>query len=185
MALFVESIWIWVGIACAVAAVGAMFYQNSPKLKTLALTALAIALVLALGVSLNRFVDTDQKSVRRMLDGLIVAIEKDDVEGVLKEYVSPNAEKTQALARANMLLVKISNARYQDLKLEVNNLTSPPVAKTSFTGVVYWKPKSTIDGFSFDTPQLQIVHFDMELEKTQNNSWRVTDNLHFDPQAAP
>ncbi len=185
MSIFIESIWVWIGLAVLIGVVGAVAFQQNRQPRTLGMTVLGVVLILALGFALNHFIDTDQKSIRRMLDGLIVAIEHDDIELVVSEYVSPKAEKTKAMARANMLLVKISNARYQDLKIEVNDMTSPPIAKTSFKGVLYWKPKTPINGFSFNTPQLQVVRFDMELEKTQDNSWRVTDNLQFNPRATP
>ena len=184
--IFLESFWIWVGIAFGVGAVGYVFYMNNQRPKTLGITGLAVILVLAVGFSLYFFVDTDRKSVCRMLDGLIAAIEADDVDRVVKDYISPKARNTAAKARGNMALVTITDASYRNLKLEVNNLMSPPIAKAKFTGVFFWMTKGGgFEGIAIETPQYQAVRFNIELEKTKENSWRVTDKCDFDPKALP
>ena len=185
MAIFVESFWVWIGIAFVVGAVGYMIYMNDQRPRTLGITALATLLILVLGFSIYFCVDTDRKSICRMLDGLIAAIEADDVDRVVKEYVSPKAGRTAALARGNMAAVSISDAKYRNLKLEVNNLMSPPIARAKFTGIVYWKTKGHNPFITIDTPQFLAVQFDIELEKTKDNSWRVTDKCDFDPKATP
>ena len=182
MSILLESFWIWIGLAFVVGALGYMVWMNDPKPRTFGIAVGAVLLVLALGMGLYYGVDTDRKSISRMLTGLAETIEKDDLEGVLK-YISPKAMKTRGLARANMGMVRITSAKFKDLKIEVNELVTPPSARVTFTAVVYWKTKEPIEGFALETPQLEFVRFDVELDKTNDNSWLVTDNCDFKPRA--
>ncbi|MDR0871419.1 MAG: hypothetical protein LBN39_11570 [Planctomycetaceae bacterium] len=180
-----ESIWIWFGLAFFAGLGGYLFYQSRPAAKTLCAAVLLPVVILAVGLSVYYGIDTDGKSLHRTLDGLAAAIVSGNVDNVLDNYVSPGADKTRALARVNMALVKISSAKYRDLTFEVNPLTSPPTAKVQFTAVFYWMSKGSIGGFSMDKPVPEIVKFDVEMEKTDRNSWQITNNCHFTPRATP
>lgn len=185
MTFLLENLWFWCAAAFIAAAIGYMFYQNKPNVKTLGIAAVVPLLILALGFSLYYGIDTDGKSIRRMLDGLAAAIVSGNVEDVLDNYVSPKAEQTRALARANMLLVSVTSAKYRDLKFEVNSLTSPPTARVQFTAFIYWMSKGSIGGFNVDKPVPEIVKFDIEMEKTDSNSWKITNRCDFNPRAMP
>ncbi len=182
MTFFLENIWIWIGLASIVGVLGYITFLNDRRLQTLGITVGLTVAVLAVGLSLYYFVDTDRKSITRMLEGLAATIERNDLDGVLEHYVSPRAKRTRSLAQGNMRLVRITSARFRDLKVEVNQLTSPPTAQVSFTATLFWLAQNRAD---FPTEQAipQIVKFNVELEKGPNNSWLVTDQCEFTPNA--
>lgn len=184
MTFFVENLWFWFAAAFAAACAGYFFYQNKPGLKSLAVAVAVPILIFVTGSALYYGVDTDKKSIRRMLDGLAAAITSNDIEKVLDGYVSPKAEQTRALARANMALVQIASAKYRDLKFQVNELTSPPTASVQFTAVIYWSSKGNIGGFSMDKPVPEIIKFDVEIER-MDDTWRITNKCQFTPRATP
>jgi hypothetical protein len=180
MSIFLDSLWIWVGLSILVAVVGYFVHQNDPRGRTLGIVVGVTILVFGIGVTLYYGVDTDRKSISRMLTSLASKLEQDDLDGVLNNYISPKATKTRGIARLYMSRFHLTQARFRNLKLEVNQLVSPPLAKVSFLAVVYWKTKHPQDGFSIDTPQFQTIRFDIELEKTKDRSWVVTDKCDFD-----
>jgi hypothetical protein len=184
MSIFLDSLWVWIGLSILVAVVGYFVYQNDPRGRTFGIVVGVTLLVFGVGVALYYGVDTDQKSISRMLNGLASELEKDDLEGVLS-YISPKATGTRGVARMYMGQYHLTNAKFRNLKFEVNQLISPPLAKVSFLAVVYWKTKQPQEGFFIDTPQFQTVRFDIELEKTNNRSWVVTDKCDFDYRLQP
>ena len=132
-----ENIWIWFGLAFVVGAAGYYVFLNDRKIRTLAITAGATVAVLVVGFLLYYSVDTDYKSINRTLTGLAHALERDDLDGILDRYVLPDAKKTRSLARNGMGIVRVTSARFRDLKVEVNRLTSPPTAQVSFTATIF------------------------------------------------
>ena len=143
-----------------------------------------IGAVVVLGVGLYCVycVETDYKSISKMLPRLAEAIEKDDLAQV-KTFIHPSATDTLIKAEMNMALVRITSAKFHNLKVESNQLTNPPTAQVKFTAVVRYKFKSAalLPGLENEAG-LQRVHFDVELEKT-NKSWVVTEKCEFTPSA--
>ena len=180
--IFLESIWIWLGLAFVVGVIGYCAFLSDRQIRTLGITVGAAVAVLVIGLSLFYFVDTDRKSITRTLNGLAAAIERDDLDGILEHYVLQRAARTRALARVNMGYVRVTSARFRDLKVAVNRLTSPPTAQVSFTATVYWLPRNLAD-FPMERPAPQIVKFNIELERGPNGSWLVTDQCEFTPGA--
>ncbi|MDR0337498.1 MAG: hypothetical protein LBI18_10450, partial [Planctomycetaceae bacterium] len=166
MSIFLDSLWIWIGLTLVVAVIGYFFYQYDPRGRTFMIVVGVTILVLVLGVVLYYGVDTDRKSIARMLNHLASELEQDDLDGVLT-FISPKAEGTRGIARLYMGNYHLTSAKFRNLKFEVNRFMSPPLARVSFLAVVYWKTKQpTSDGFAIDTPQFQTVQFNIELEKT-------------------
>lgn len=181
MNFLVESLVLWFVLAFVVGACGYATFLNNRKVQTLGITTALVLLVLIIGFGLYYGVDTDKKSIRRMLDSLVVAIENDDLEGVQK-HIELGAIQTRALARAQMTLVRVPKANYKDLEISISRAVEPPIARIKFTGVVHWKTKGNIDGFSMEQTVPEIVRFDVELIKS-DKTWLVTDNCNFTPRA--
>ena len=178
MGLFLDYLWIWIVLTFIVGIAGYVWYHNDPKGRNLIIAFVLPILTLALGLVLYYGVDTDRKSIIRMLDALIAAVEADDPEAVCR-FISPRAEEIQQLARTQMRLVSISKARYHNLEIEVNDATSPPTANVRFSTNFYWKPKSAIDVFAFEQPIHQRVCFEIELLKQRHPSWHLTSNFQY------
>jgi hypothetical protein len=173
MSLFLDYFWIWIVLAFAVGISGYVWYVNDQRGQPLAIAIVSPILTLALGLALYYGVDTDRKSVTRMLNALIAAVEKDDSDVVCR-FISPKAEQTQTFARVQMKLYRISKAKYHNLEITVNDATSPPIAQVRFASVFYWKNKEPIDGMSLDQPIPQSIRFEIELVKTKEQSWILT-----------
>ena len=144
----------------------------------------AAAVVLGIGLFCVFWIETDYKSISKMLTQLADAIENDDLAKV-KTFIHPAATGTIIKAEQNMAIVRITSARFFDLKVESNSITVPPTAQVKFTAVVYYKFKSgaasMLPGLGDETG-LQRVKFDVELEKN-NKSWVVTEKCEFTPSA--
>ena len=185
MTILLESLWIWLGLALVIAAFGGAAYMGMQNRKALIGCSVAAAIVLGIGLYCVYFVETDYKAISKMLTQLASAIEQDDVTKV-KSFIHPSATSTIIKAEDNMNRVRISSAKFFDLKVESNSFTSPPTANVKFTAVVYFKFKSgaasLLPGLS-DGNDFVRVKFDVvELEKT-NKSWVVTDKCDFTPSA--
>ena len=180
MGLFFDYLWIWIVLAFIVGIGGYVWYHNDPKGRNLIIAIASPILTLALGLVLYYGVDTDRKSIIRMLDALIAAVEADDPDAVCR-FISPRAEDLQQFARTHMRTIDISRARYHNLEIEVNDATSPPIAHVRFSTIFHWTTKSPVDGFSFD-PIPQRVCFEVELVKTRDRTWLLTNNFQYFPR---
>jgi hypothetical protein len=169
--------WIFFGIVAAL--VGGIVFVNTRRVNALATTALLVLAITGGGLLLEHWVVTEYEAIEQMLDDLATDIEANDLEAVL-EHVSQEATKTRGLARVNMGLVEIEHAKATDLEVEINELTSPPTAKTKFTAVVRGKLKSS--SAVSEQPFLERVKFTAILEKGENG-WVITDELDFNPKA--
>jgi len=184
MSLFLDYLWIWIVLTFVVGIGGYSLYLNDQKGHNFMIAVLAPLLTLALGLTLYYGVDTDRKSICRMLDALIAAIEKDDVVAV-HNFISEKAINVRLRAEAGMRMARISRAKYHNLEIEVNDAASPPIANVRFNAIFYWKSKQLIEGIFVEQPVPQRVQFEIELVKTKGQSWMLTgkyrDDLRFEP----
>jgi len=171
MSLFLDYLWIWVVLTFVVGIGGYAWYAHEQTVRSLVVAFLMPVLTFALGLSLYYGVDTDRKSITRMLNALIVAVEADDIEAVCA-FIAPKAVDVGRLARTHMQYVRVSRAKYHHLEIEVNDAASPPIAHVRFAANFYLKTKSAIDGFFVEHPMS--VRFEVELVKTKDQSWLLT-----------
>jgi len=180
MSLFLDFLWIWIVITFAVGVCGYAWYLNDPRGRNLIIAVVAPFLTFALGLALYYGVETDRKSIIRMLDALIVAVERDDPEAVCR-FIAPKATEVQTLARNNLRVVKISQTKYHHLEIVLNDATSPPSAKVQFAAVFYWQTKFPQEGFTVDVPVPERVRFEIELVQTKDRSWLLTSPFRYFP----
>ena len=169
MSLFLDNLWIWIVLTFFVGVCGYVWYHNDQKKRSLIIAIVSPIFTLALGLTLYYAVDTDRKSIIRMLDALTEAVEMDDLEAV-KQFIAPEAEEVRQLAAEGMQLVYISNATYRNLEFAVDHAVSPPTAHIHFAATFYWKNKTPINGFSVTQPILENARFEIELVKTRDRS---------------
>lgn len=172
MTFFLDYLWIWVVLTFVVGFCGGVWYLNDQKGRTLIIAALAPVLTLALGLSLYYGVDTDRKSITRTLNALVAAVEKDDIETVLG-FITEKAVDVRTLAENGLQMVSITRAKYHRLEIEINDATSPPVAKVRFDALFYWNNKQPVEGMSFQQPIPESPQFEIELVRTKDRSWLV------------
>ena len=173
MTMFVES---WVPIVSlgiiAVAMLGTILVSTR---QAWALWAMIGVLVLVFaGVALERLVVTDVERVEATLDGVVDALEANDLTRLLKEYVSPDAVNTRRRAINAMGLVEITSAEIGNLSVTINGLTSPPTAKAEFHGTVHYDPVNPerIPYTFYST------RFIVEL-RLEGDRWMVTDHIEY------
>lgn len=187
MNFFIENFWIWLLIAAFFGFAGYASYTGTRNRKALIILEALAVLVFIAGFLVTTFIDTDYKSISRMLTKLAKAIEEDDVAKV-KSFIQPSATSTIVAAEGNMRLVKISSAKFSNLEIEVNHHTSPPTATISFHATVKFRWKNAAPSMfreygSGEFEDFARVRFTaVELEKTKD-SWLVGDRCEFTPSA--
>ena len=93
------------------------------------------------GVALEILVVTEVERVEATLDGIANALEANDLQGLLDNYVSPSAVRTRTRAITAMPMVEITSAKISSLTITINRLTSPPTAEARFIGTVRYEPR--------------------------------------------
>ena len=181
MSLLLDYLWIWIVLTFVVGVCGYAWYINEQRVRNLVIAIVLPILTLVFGLTLYYGVDTDRKSITRMLDALVIAVEEDDLEAVY-QFISPRAENVREIARIGMRSVSISRAKYHNLEIEINDATSPPTANVRFSAIFHWKTKGVRNGFAIDQPIPQRVCFEIELVKTRDRSWLVTNKFQFFPR---
>lgn len=144
--------------------------------------ALLAALVVPLaiiggGVYLERSVETDREAIDRTFDNIASALTAGNRADVEK-YLTPNAKETLSRVHWALDRINLRKVGVYDLKFEVNNYTSPPIATAEFHGVVKYTMKNESD---FNA-EIYSAHFTVELEKQEGNRaapWLVTDHVEY------
>ena len=184
MSILFESLWLWLGFSLLIAAFGGAAYLGTQNRKALLGCFAGAAAVLAIGLFCVYGIETDYKSISKMLSRLADAIENDDLAQV-KTFIHPSATETIIKAELNMAQVRITRAKFHNLKVESNSMTVPPTAQVKFTAVVHYKFKSwaasLFPGLENESGLVR-VQFDVVLEKT-NQYWVVTEKCDFTPSA--
>jgi hypothetical protein len=178
MAIFVESVWIWVVLGIVVFAVGYSLFVNNKKSSTLLLTVLASAIVLFGGLALERYIETDNEAIRRTLKEISAAIRSDSIEQV-KTYTAPDAEKLRGLATAGMNMATLSTVNFSNVEIKVNDATVPVTAELRFT--VTFRGRSKNNPLWGEGEFFNRYKFTAIFEK-HGNCWLATDEVIFDPQ---
>lgn len=167
MMMFVESPWPILVIGIIVEAILAVALLRTGQGRVL-WAMIGVAVFVALGLLVEHFVVTDRKSITQTLDAAAAAVESNNLDRLL-ERVSPRAERTRMGARIVLGRFEFSKGRIADLEITVNNLTSPPSAKTKFRALGKAHDRageSPYEGFA--------VPMTVELRK-ENGRWMIGD----------
>jgi hypothetical protein len=101
---------------------------------------LGVLFVCLTGIIGQRFIITERKRVIQTLDGIVSALENNDVDRVLS-YLEPEAAHSRERARWALGRVEVTSASYRKLEININMLTSPPTAKVTFFGLIGYKDR--------------------------------------------
>lgn len=104
-----------------------------------------VALVVALGVLLERLVVTDKKLVAQTLNDAAAALEANDLKK-LDQFLSPSAGATRQQARAVMAEGEFTGVKIRSLDTTIVKTTSPRTAKTTFTAIISGRDRRGIMG---------------------------------------
>jgi hypothetical protein len=126
--------------------------------------ALCLALLL-----LERLVVTEREQVAAALDGLAAALETNEISKVL-EFLAPDGPRIRAAAEQRLPAVEVQDAHVGgDLRITINELTSPPGATATFTGRIRAKDRAGV--FPYEN---YLRRFTLQLRK-QNGRWLLYD----------
>jgi hypothetical protein len=175
MMMFLESPWPILFIGIAVEAVLGIMLMQSGRGKYL-LAMIGVGLIVVIGLLVEHFVITDRKAVRQTLDAAVVAVRRNDVNGLL-DCIAPSAKGPRDESRQLVSLVDVEEGHISDLEIKVNRLTSPPTAEAKFLAVGRGRDRTgefPYQGFA------QRVVVQLQL---QGNRWLVTGYklLDFEP----
>lgn len=135
---------------------------------------IALGLLTIVLVVLSLQVETDREAIRRTLDEVADALERNDFEFVYS-YMHPNAEAGVQRARGELPNYTFSEARVTRVKeIQVNHTTTPNTAIAEFNVFV----KVGTQGQSFNVPRFVKIYFMKRGER-----WMVRDYEHFEPTA--
>ena len=129
-----------------------------------------LVLVLA-GVALEMLVETEVERVEATLDGVVDALEDNDLTRLLDEYVSTRATNTRRRAITALQMVEITSAKISSLDITINRLTSPPTANARFRGAVRFEPQTDIVHYRY-----YAADFRVEL-RLEGDRWLITDHV--------
>ena len=171
----------WPAIVCGVflEAILAVVFVNSRR-KSVLLAMLVVALLAAGGVALEKCWVTDREQIEARLNEIAQALEANDLE-LLCTFIHSDAQKTRALAEAKTLLVTVGSAKVRNLEVEVNRLTSPPVAETRFMGRFDCEGKTVIGNMMPVPDSIYLLDFEADFLLVDGR-WMVGDNVSFKPR---
>ena len=129
-------------------------------------------LVLA-GVGLEWLIVTDRERVEATLCGAAEAVEANDLDRLLMDYIDPHANLARQLATDALKSLEVTSAKISGLRVKINELTSPPTAEAKFIGSV-----------RFEDPRGRIPYRSRAanctiLLRLENDRWLVTDPVQF------
>ena len=134
------------------------------------LAMLGVLLVVAGGVLLERLVVTEVERVEASLDAAAAALAANDLNGAL-QYVAPSAGQTRSRASQVLRLVQFTEVKVNNLKITINDLTSPPTAEAKFTGVFHFKDRT---GQLFRESYAAGLTVELRLE---GDRWLITNHI--------
>jgi ketosteroid isomerase-like protein len=108
---------------------------------------LGVLVVGLTGVIGQRFIVTERKRVVQTLDGVAAALKANDIDGVWS-YLTDDAQFSRGKAREALGMIRVDDAKYSQLDVQVNELTSPWTAEVTFFGVIYFTDKNGMSPYN-------------------------------------
>ena len=161
---------IFIGII--IEAVLAWVFANTGR-NVVVLAMIGVAILVLGGVVLEWVVVTEKEEVEATLDGVAAALEDNDLETLLDEYVWTSAAHTRRRAETALQIVEVTRAKIRNLDVIINRLTSPPTAEVCFDGTVYFRGRQA--GIDADRYSAKFV---AELRR-ENDRWLITDHIEY------
>jgi ketosteroid isomerase-like protein len=81
------------------------------------------------------------------LDGVAAALKANDIDGVWS-YLTDDAQFSRGKAREALGMIRVDDAKYSQLDVQVNELTSPWTAEVTFFGVIYFTDKNGMSPYN-------------------------------------
>ncbi len=173
MTVFLESPWPWIFVGIVAEAVFAAVWATTRQSRLLWGMAGSLAFMIV-GVAVERLVVTERERVEAAMEGIVAALNANDLDRLLNEYIAPDASVTRGRASWALGRVHIDRANYHNLQVTINELTSPITATAEFDGGVDFRDR--LGEFPYGHYR---AHFVVELE-LRDGRWLVTDHVEYD-----
>lgn len=171
--LFEDPTLVIVAIVVTQAILGAFFLATVKKAFLWAMAGLLVPLA---GVLVADYlVVTDREAIESTIRNGVEALEANDLDRVLT-FLSPTAVKTRERATWALGIVKFSNIRISDLKIQINRLTQPPTAEVRFFAVFRYEFKEPTPEAIYD---VYAARFKVLFEKVDDR-WLLTDHYEYE-----
>lgn len=168
MSYLYESPYLILTIGVFFLAILGYLFVNTRQKGALIGMGVVVALTL-ICLAIEHFVETPREQVEASIEGLADALEDNNIEDTL-EYLDSNAEVTREKARWAMGRFHVIRAKVSNLRIEINELTSPPSATVKFTGTI----RATDKKGQYET-QVVPVTFTAKLRQ-HGDRWVVTEH---------
>jgi hypothetical protein len=144
MEIFLDSPWpyIVVGIIIEGALALALFVTRRG---VLLYAMLAVLLAVVAGVLFERLVITERKRVMMTIDEGIEGL-KSNSDARMDALVSPTAEQTRRQIQKGLELVRVTDVSLHNVEIEIDDRSSPPIAKVQFDAVIYFEGRTSTLG---------------------------------------
>ena len=139
MEILVESLWFYVVIGVIAEAILATALVQTGK-GVLLWVMLGVAVLTGAGVLLEWLVETEQEKVQNTLYGAAEALCTNEPERVF-DYIGPQADSVRHDAERALKRIKVTDANFNNLEIEINQMTSPPKAIAKFVGVIRFEDR--------------------------------------------
>ncbi len=173
MTVFLESPWPWLFLGIVAEAVLAAVWVTTRQSTLLWGMAGALAFMVV-GVAVERLVVTERERVEAAMEGIVAALNANDLDRLLNEYIAPDAGVTRGRASWALGRIHIQRANFHNLRVAINRLTSPITATAEFDGGVDFRDRQ--GEFPYGHYR---AHFVVELE-LRDGRWLVTDHVEYD-----
>jgi hypothetical protein len=165
--VLLESPWPWFLLGIAVEAILAVVLLRTQR-GVLLWAMLGTAAFVLLGLLVERLVVTERERVEMTLDAGAAAARANSLDQLLA-CISPQAKRPREYARLILGRFTIEDARFHDLEIKINRLTSPPTARARFLAV--GKGRDRMNEIPYQAYARRVV---MDL-RWQGDRWLVTD----------
>ncbi len=135
---------------------------------------IGVALLVLLGLGVERLVVTEREEVEAAIDGIAAALEANDLDRVLS-FVDPAAGHTRGRAAWAMERAEVLDTKVRNLSINVNHFTSPPTARAEFNGVIRLRDRR--GQFPYDN---YAAKFTVEFRR-EGERWLITDHVEGKP----
>lgn len=176
MTWLLEGPWVLAGIGLVALAFPWIVYLRSRRVMWLGVM-LAIVLVTAGVIGLERWVVTDREQVQQAVSDLAVALETDDRQGVL-DLISDKAPELERDAAGKLRWIRVERAKVRNLKITLDE--QPGTATATFRAGVHIRVRRQGGGRG-----MQLLRVELQFRRDQPaGPWRVSD-YHYQAVANP
>ena len=147
MEMLVESLWFYVVIGLVAEAILATALVQTGKGVLLWVMAGVAVLTLA-GVFIEITIETEKEKVQNTLYGAADALCTNEPYNVF-DYIGPQADDVRADAEHALDRIEVTDANFNNLRIEFNQMTTPPKAVAKFEGVIRFEDRREVFPYQF------------------------------------